>query len=157
MTPSSLANLPDGGVKLHSRLAILRNELASLEGTGELPAPEGNFSLDCIARPKHKSSIAAMDSCHQQVCITTWVHSQPTSGNRSWVSLEAVCLAARVVHLFLLPGLGPLFLSLCFAFAGLPIHWQRPTKSLKDKTGNQSRPCSQIEVENAFALLKINR
>lgn len=55
MTPSSLANLPDGGAKVHSRLAILRKELASLEGTGEL-ITAGYCCLNCN---KHISSSAA--------------------------------------------------------------------------------------------------
>ncbi len=34
VTSSSLATLPDGGAKLHSRLANLRKELATLQGSG---------------------------------------------------------------------------------------------------------------------------
>ena len=37
ITTSSAASLPDGGAKLHSRLARLHQELASLDGTGRMP------------------------------------------------------------------------------------------------------------------------
>ena len=36
ITTSSAASLPDGGAKLHSRLASLHQELASLGGTGRM-------------------------------------------------------------------------------------------------------------------------
>ena len=35
-TTSSVASLPDGGAKLHSRLASLHQELANLDGTGRM-------------------------------------------------------------------------------------------------------------------------